>query len=82
MLSPVETAGAPAGPKIVFISLRDGDNEIYVISVDGSGVTNLTSFPDDDYDPVCSPDGSRMAFRSDRERDGIPNLEEPDTSVD
>ena len=65
MLSPVETASAPAGAKIVLISLRDSNNEIYVISVDGTGVTNLTSFHDDDYDPVWSPDGSRTARRPD-----------------
>ena len=37
--------------------------DLYIINVDGSGLTNLTSDLDDDIrDAVWSPDGSRIAF--------------------
>ena len=42
---------------IAFQSNRDGNNEIYVMNGDGSGLTNLTNNPADDIGPVWSPDG-------------------------
>ena len=59
---------APAG-KLAFVSLRDGNEEVYVVDTDGSGETNLTNNPASDFDPDWSPDGSRIAFVSDREGD-------------
>jgi TolB protein len=46
--------------------------EIYVIGVDGSGVTRLTNNRADDYLPAWSPDGSAIAFTA--ERDGSPQV--------
>jgi Tol biopolymer transport system component len=61
--------------KIAFRSLRDDNYEIYVMDTadsnnDGNGdnQTNLTNNPTHDYDPAFSPDGSKIAFTS--ERDG------------
>jgi len=52
---------------IAFFSARDGNNEIYVMNPDGTGLTRLTHSPGlDDY-PACSPDGSRIAFVSNRD---------------
>ena len=34
---------------------------------DGSEQTNLTNDPADDHDPVWSPDGTKIAFASDRD---------------
>lgn len=42
--------------------------EIFVMNVDGSGVTSLSNSEGDDRDPAWSPDGTRIAFTS--ERDG------------
>jgi Tol biopolymer transport system component len=42
--------------------------EVYVVNADGSGLHNLTNNPAADYDPVWSPDGSKIAF--DTHRDG------------
>ena len=57
------------GSRIAFISDRDGDNEIYVMNIDGSGVIQLTDDFASDEDPEWSPDGSRIAFHSDRDGD-------------
>jgi len=66
------TSGAPTwspdGTKMAFQSCADGNYEIYVMNVDGSGKLNRTSNAADDYEPEWSSDGTRIAFVS--ERDG------------
>ena len=46
---------APATGKIAFISDRDGNGEVYVMNADGTGQTNLTNNPSDDFGPAWSP---------------------------
>ena len=58
--------------KIVFVSARDGNNEIYTSNTDGSNITRLTNDPGNDGQPKWSPDGTRIAFTSNR--DGYPGL--------
>ena len=48
--------------KIAFYSNRDGDFDIYVMNPDGTGVTQLTNNPADEYLPLWSPDGTRITF--------------------
>jgi len=57
------------GPQghIVFVSYRDGNDEIYVMNADGTGQTRLTNNPATDWEPAWSPDGSKIAFASDRD---------------
>ncbi len=50
-----------AGDSIVYVSSRDGDSEIY------RDDTRLTAFHRDDWEATPSPDGSTIAFLSDRE---------------
>jgi Tol biopolymer transport system component len=57
-------AWSPDGTRIAFSSSHEGDNEIYVMNADGSGVTRLTSDPRGDTDPSWSPDGERLVFSS------------------
>jgi Tol biopolymer transport system component len=56
-----------AGGRIAFTSNRDGNDEIYVMNADGSGVTRLTDNPAADEDPAWSPDGTRLVFTSTRD---------------
>src|SRR6266403_2268360 len=58
--------------RIAFVSNRDGNSEIYVMNVDGTGLTRLTDDPGVDVYPAWSPDGSRIAFTS--TRDGHYNI--------
>jgi Tol biopolymer transport system component len=52
--------------KIAFVSVRDGNEEIYVVNYDGSGLTRLTHNPFPDNEPNWSPDGSKIVYSSQR----------------
>ena len=65
-------AWSPDGERILFQSDRDGNEEIYVVSTDGTGPVNLTNERGDDTSPTWSPDGRRIAFVSNR--NGNPNI--------
>lgn len=63
--SPQPTQVSYAAGRIVFSCCEIDD--IYVINPDGSGRTKLTDNPAYDFDPTWSPDGKKIAFRSDRD---------------
>ena len=68
---------SPDGQLIVFVSDRDDPDpnddhrisNIYVMSADGSGVTQLTDNSASDALPIWSPDGRWIAFISNRDGD-------------
>ncbi|RKU22498.1 hypothetical protein C6503_03890 [Candidatus Poribacteria bacterium] len=61
-------AEAPTTPKILFISSRDGNWEVYMMNPDGSEQVNLTQHPADDRGAAWSPTGEQILFTSDRRR--------------
>ena len=48
--------------KIVFISSRDGNSEIYTMSSFGNGQTRLTDYDEGDVAPAWSPNGQQILF--------------------
>jgi hypothetical protein len=65
-LTDTNPEASPDGKKIAFMSLRDGNWEVYVMNMDGSEVKRLTNNGDTDGLPIWSPDGQTIAFASDR----------------
>jgi len=51
--------------KIVFTSLKSGNEDIFSINIDGSGLTQLTDNPTNDMYPQISPDGKKILYTSD-----------------
>jgi Tol biopolymer transport system component len=65
--APAQASAAKQG-KIAFArDDADGDQEIYVMKADGTGVTQLTDNDDQDRAPNYSSNGKRIAFVSDRD---------------
>ena len=56
--------------RIAFSSLAFDNFEIYVMDADGGNRENLSNHPVDDRDPDWSPDGTKIAFVSNR-NDGV-----------
>ena len=76
---------SPDGAQIVFSARRKGHfenkfsitHEVYVMDADGGNQRRLTENRNNDWDPVWSPDGKRIAFEADRKG----NLEKFDIYV-
>ncbi len=62
-----ETPNPFLNGKIVFVSERDENPEIYLMASDGSNQTRITDNKSFDTMPSFSPDGSKIVFVSDRD---------------
>jgi TolB protein len=52
------------------VNSSDTDTNVVVSDLDGSGERPLTTAPGVDGDPEWSPDGTKLVFSSDRDRNG------------
>jgi Tol biopolymer transport system component/DNA-binding winged helix-turn-helix (wHTH) protein len=57
---------SPDGKHVAFASNRDGNMNLWQISLDTGAIRRLTESRATDYDPGFSPDGKRLIFSSDR----------------
>jgi tetratricopeptide (TPR) repeat protein len=71
---------SPDGQQVAFMSQRDGNWEVYVVNLDGSGLRRLTRDPADDGLPCWSPDGRYLAFVSNRDGSWAVWIMRPDGS--
>ena len=58
----------PKDNPISFLSYPVGQRDIYVVGIDGTGLRRISVGPNDDVDPVWSPDGKSVAFASHQRR--------------
>jgi len=65
---------SPDGERLVFVSDRDGNREVYVMDLRGwlagdreASLTNISQHDAPDWQPAWSPDGRRIAFSSYRD---------------
>ena len=67
--TPVNAAFPGANGKVVFQSIRGGaaNTDVYVMNNDGSGQVRLTTSEASDSNPRWSPDGTKIAFSSNRD---------------
>jgi Tol biopolymer transport system component len=60
------------GRQVAFVSAASGNEDVYLLRVGGARPINLTAASAaDDRQPAFSPDGDRIAFRSERDGGGI-----------
>jgi Tol biopolymer transport system component len=73
-------AWSPDSRQIVFVSVRDEKEEIFVVNADGSNERRLTDIAAANTNPAWSPDAQRIAFVSGRDGNSEIYLMNPDGS--
>ena len=60
-------SGQDDTPPLLIVSKRTGNAEIFLINAKGQGARNLTKSKAENSYPCWSPDGTKIAFASDRD---------------
>jgi Tol biopolymer transport system component len=74
-----QAAFSPDGRQLAFVASHEGNAEIYLMpfipdtTQDISAARNLTNHPGGDFRPSFSPDGTKIAFSSDRGHPIVPH---------
>lgn len=63
-------AVSPDGKRVVFVREHQGNYDLWMQGVDGKNLVQLTTSEFGDFEPVFSPDGSKIAFISNRDAKG------------
>ncbi len=61
---------SPDGRRIVFVRETNGNYDLWMQTIDGSELVQLTDSSFGDFEPQFSPDGSKLLFVSNRDYDG------------
>jgi len=74
---------SPDGKNIVFVSRRDGNDEIYIMDITSGEIERLTHNPARDLEPAWSSEGRKIAFISNRDPNssGIYDISNPKHTV-
>lgn len=59
---------SPDGTRIAFSANPKGNFDIFVMNADGSGLTQITSSPNDEVEPAWLPDGKALAYTEEGKR--------------
>jgi Tol biopolymer transport system component len=62
------------GSQIAFSATAGGNQDIYIINADGTGLVRVTNHPASDKYPDWSPDGTMIVFSSPRDGDTIDDI--------
>jgi len=58
----IQPALSPDRTRVVFSSNRGGSYDLYLMDVDGRNLRRLTTDPGTEWEPVWTPDGSRIVY--------------------
>ena len=65
-LRDIHPAWSPGGSRIAFVSVREGDHEIYLLEIATKQLTQLTENETRDDFPSWSADGKKLVYISQR----------------
>ena len=71
---------SPDGPQIVYISVIEGKEQIFIMKADGTASRQITRDAANHESPAWSPDGTKIAYVSDRNGHSVIYMLNPDGS--